>query len=307
MIWPYYLKNAYGYVSPEHRYPHFIGIRYFTEFQVPILLGLGACLAAAGWGAFGYRTNALSGPSPGKSTSFPYPLLLPPLYYLVAAVLLFKHMWHFTEYGIYASLGVALIFCVFGKAVERTALILLLPYIVIFSAGWVKDVSGVRSPAPVADLVTPSGYILAGPVELVNFYTKLFTVLGDKTKDAEPRASIVVLTQRPGIYFFSGREVAGRYCWYFNNYIRPWEEKSETDAIANASAVVIAFPAQSRLTQGVDQKDIQMALEAVLPYSMCETLAPRLTSPVFVGTDTSFPTEVWLFSISRPALKRDAK
>jgi hypothetical protein len=301
VLWPLYLKGSYTYVPEQYRLPYFAGIDFFTRIELPMILGALACLGAmAGLLAFsGFPSERAVAGSRSRDV-FPFPLLLPPLFFFFAMPVLFKHAWHYYQYGFYLALGSSLALCVFGRSIQRATLVALLVYPFIAADVWLKHMRVSGSAPPNLGLTSPTGDTLVGSPELVDFYQRLFSAIDRQTVFSDTTSSIAVFTNRPGIYYFTGREVAGRFSWYFPAYVRPWEAASEEAAFSRAGAFVLAIPRDDDRREMVGPEQISRSLAPLLPPEVVEFLSRRLVNPILIGRDPSAfdNPDIWVFAFS---------
>jgi hypothetical protein len=143
---------------------------------------------------------------------------------------------------------------------------------------------------------------LEGPSDLVAFYQRLFASIDEQIARTATTQSIVVLSDRPGIYFFSGRGVAGRITWYLPTYVRPWEQASEEEALTRAGAIILGVPDSPITESRLESDDITRALRVVYSPVLTEFLSKRLTDATFIGVDPSQPrVAVWTFALRSAA------
>ena len=299
-LWPLYLGQSYSRFEGIYRYPYYLGILYTARIHLPMLIGLLACLVSGAallvYPAFSARRD--SGDKACRH-AFPFPLLIPPLFFILACFVLLRHAWHYNQYGIYAALGTSLALCAFGSKVRNVTLCVLLPYLFIASWDLLKVPLGIQ-PAPVfAHLNTPLGRVLEGSPQLVAFYERLFPALTTEINYSKSTSSIAVFTDRPGIYYFANLPVAGRITWFLPAYLRPWEEHTEMNALSQSGALVIKFPAQDMTGATPSPEEIARTLDPLLPPSLVNAFSKRFCNPIDLGKDPSADDcEVWVFALS---------
>ena len=289
VLFPYYLSKSYTYVRPEYRYPYYAGMDLLIKTELPMAIGAaGAAIISLNF-ILGHNFQCRP-----NNKQLPIQLILPPLYFLVASFVFIKHAWHFYQYGIYVAFGCAVLFNSRSTLARNTTLLALLLYPLFFIAQILHHHTKNRQLSTTEYLKCPSGDVLEGPSNLVQFYNRLFQAINKEIASSNGSRSIAVFIDRPGIYKFGDFEVSGRICWYYPGYLRSWEKDSERYALLNSGAIIVG----SRLdSKGPNRNAALESLAMYLPSDLKTSLETRLTNPIYVGIDPSEQTAVWAYAV----------